>query len=179
MIDLPPPEKPPAFHQILLKTYKKPIFSAIKIKKKQKRYTYDTLPGSSKEDREKIFELFESLGSHGKISLLFHHQSRLRKLGEEIKHVHPLKLLGCLFSRADMRRYMENIYEDFFKWSNFFEGFEASVKTEIIKKNLKIYLNGFAAEVNIPPNKLKPFFDSDDWRGLIKYLIYYQYQPSS
>ena len=149
------------------------IAGIVKIPPKQENKTYATLPGSDPIEREKMIELFTIMGSHGKVDLLLYHEKHLRKLGEEIKHVHPLKLLGCVFSTPNMKEYMDDIYHDYFKWKNFFGGYAPNMDHELMKNNLLQYTEDFALEVNIPSHRIKPFLDNRDWKGLFKFLIDY------
>ncbi len=143
----------------------------IKIPPKQQSKSYADLPGKDPADRAKITKIFTAMGTQGKLSLL-KQRSELEKLGREIDHVHPLKLLGCIFSQPKMREYFDQIYNDYFKWKNFIEGFEPRMSHEALKNNLLCYLNDFAKEIGANPESLRPYFDAKDWRGLVKYLIY-------
>lgn len=138
----------------------------------QEAKNYSELPGSSIEDQRKIIELFTTLGSYGKVTLLFQYKDHLEQLGREIQHVHPLKLIGVIFSHANMKEYMDDIYNDYFKWKNFIDGFEPNMNHELMKNNLLQYIDDFAKDVNLNPDSIRPYFSKKDWKGLIKYLIY-------
>lgn len=150
----------------------KNYLGVIKIPPKQNKLTYAELPGSSIEDQRKIIELFSTMGSHGKIDLLLHYKGHLEQLGKEIEHVHPLKLLGVIFSTPNMKGYMDNVYNDYFKWKNFIEGLEPNMNRELMKNNLLQHIDDFAKDVNVSAESIRPFFNNKDWTGLIKYLIY-------
>lgn len=147
--------------------------SIIKIIPIKEHKTYAELPGNTKEEREKIEKLITLIGSHGKISLLMHHQKEARKLGKELEHVHPLKFLGCIFSNKNLKPYMEDINKDFFKWSNFIKGLSNNLDYELIKNNLIKYLDDFAKEIDIPIEYISPYVENKDWKGLVKFLIYH------
>ena len=149
----------------------KTMMAAIKLPPKQDKKTYYELPGSSIEDQNKIIELFSTMGSHGKIDLLFHYKKHLEQIGKEIEHVHPLKLLGIIFSTPNMKGYMDNIINDYFKWNSFIDGFEPNMNHEFMKNNLMIHIDDFAKHVNVPKENIIPYFNNKDWKGLIKYLI--------
>ena len=176
------PQTPPAYHFFVPK--QQPNFLAlINIPPKQKPLPYNKLPGFSLEDRAKVIELFSTFGSHNKAALLIQYYSKLDKLGDEIEHIHPLKLLGCIFSAKDMskkremQKYMNNIYNDYFKWKNFFEGrpphsgFRPNMNHEMKKNNLIRHLKEFSQEINVPEEKLLPFFKAKNWKGLVHFLI--------
>ena len=177
-------EAPPAYHLFVPAKHNSHLLALIKIPPKEPQLPYKQLPGSNPADRSKVIELFTAFGSHNKAVLLLQYYSKLDKLGDEIEHVHPLKLLGCIFSATDpsqklkMKGYMDNIYNDYFKWKNFFEGrpphsgFGPNMNHEMKKNNLIRHLKAFSKEINMPEEKLLPFFNARDWRGLIKFLIY-------
>ena len=169
-----------AFEYIASKEQKSGLYSfktknclgIIQLPPKKEIQTYAELPGSSYEDQKKIIELISTMGSHNKVILLLKHKSRLEQLGKEIEHVHPLKLLGVIFSTPNMKQYMDDVYNDYFKWKNFIEGLEPNLDRELRKHNLLAYIEDFASNVNVPSENIKPFFENRDWRGLVKYLIY-------
>jgi hypothetical protein len=163
-----------AFHYFLSQEqcgFSSILAGVIKIPPKQMNKSYAELPGKDQVDRDKIIKLFTAMGTQGKLALL-KKRNELEKLGQEIDHVHPLKMLGCAFSNPHMQEYFDQIYNDYFKWKKFYEGFAPRMNHEALKNNLACYLNDFAKEVNLDPANLKPFFESKDWEGFIKYLIY-------
>jgi hypothetical protein len=149
----------------------KNLAGIIKISPKQDKLLYKDLPGSSQEDQDRIIELFTTMGSHGKVSLLMKYKKHLEKIGKEIDHVHPLKLLGIIFSKPEMKPHMRNVYNDYFKFKNFIEGFGPGMNNELLKNNLLKYIDDFAADVKVCPEYIMPYFNKKDWTGLIKYLI--------
>ena len=43
----------------------------------------------------------------------------------------------------------------------------------LLRNKLDVYLEDFAAEINVPADKIKPFLDNTDWEGLLRFLISY------
>ncbi len=178
-------EAPPAYHLFVPAKNFSNIMALIKIPPKAPKLSYSQLPGHSAKDRDNIIELFSTFGSQNKAVLLIQYYKKLDQLGDDIEHVHPLKLLGCIFSAADpaqkaqMQKYMNNIYNDYFKWKNFYKGrpphsgFGLNMTHEMKKNNLIRHLPEFAKEINVPEEKLRPFFERQDWKGLVKFLITY------
>ena len=177
-------EQPPAYHFFVDTTKNQAnLLALIKIPPKEPLLPYAQLPGHSPVDRAKIIELFSTFGSHNLAILLLQYYSKLDKLGDEIEHVHPLKLIGCIFSakdpyqKAQMQKYMDNIYNDRLKWKNFYEGrpphsgFGPNMTHEMKKNNLLRHLKDFAQEVNVSEENLRPYFEKQDWKGLVKFLI--------
>ncbi|MBN2479932.1 MAG: hypothetical protein JXA94_06865 [Parachlamydiales bacterium] len=143
----------------------------IKIPPKEDRnITYQDLP-RTEEDEKKIEELITSIGIHGKLTLLLHHEKRLRKIGDEIRYLHPFKFLGFLFSRDDLKQHMFAIFDDYFKRTNFTKDLFQTLDVYDLKNKLTMYVDDFSNEVNIPANKIRPFVDNKDWLGLLKFLM--------
>lgn len=146
--------------------------------KDEKTYTYSELPRTL-EDEKKIEDLISTLGTHGKIDLLLNHEKRLRKIGDELRYLHPLKFIGYIFSHKnsngelDLKKNMDSIFDDYFKRTNFVEGYSQNMDLYDLKNKLYVYLDDFAKEVNIPSTKLAPFLKEKDWEGLLKFLIHY------
>lgn len=66
---------------------------------------------------------------------------------------------------------MPNIFDDYFKRNGFLEGLGPSLTREAEKGKLDPYLNDFAAELNIPVNQIRTYFQTRDWENLVRYLI--------
>lgn len=165
-------DQPKSAHYYFIKSLAKPLFATIKVPPKNDSKTYANLPGSNPQDIAKIIELFTTMGNHGKIDLLMNYKSHLEQLGKEIEHVHPLKLLGIIFSTPNMKTYMDNVYNDYFKCKYFIDGLGSSMNHEITKNNLFQYVNDFALDVKADPNLVNSFLKKKDWKGLVNYLIH-------
>lgn len=151
----------------------------IKIPPKEERtVSYIELP-RTQEDEKKIEDLISTMGIHGKIDLLLNHEKRLRKIGEDLRYLHPLKFIGFIFSHKnskgelDLKKYMGAVFDDYFKRTNFVNDFAQTMDIYDLKNKLKIYINDFAKEINVPSDKISPFINEKDWEGLIKFLISY------
>ncbi len=190
MLDLSPQDLPPesAYHQVTGHNFTntlnfsvvfseagfclKSVASIIKIPpKEEKVYTYSELP-RTKEDEGKIEDLISSLGKHGKVSLLFNHQTRLRKIGDEVRYIHPFKFLGYIFSHENLKKHMVSIFEDYFKRTNFVDGISETFDIYDLSNRLFIYLDDFCSEINISPDEIREFLVNKDWSNLVKYLVY-------
>lgn len=161
-------EKNSLFHNNLLA-------GIIKIPPKQKERSYNDLPGNSDPKiKEQIIDLITTLGENGKISIFLNHFNRLTKIGENLRHLHPLRFIGCIFSPENsvLKKYMKKIHNDSFYWNEFFtKELLISIKHECKKGNIFPYLEDFSKEVNKPASVIKPFFEKNDWDGLFKFLI--------
>lgn len=134
---------------------------------------YQELPRTF-EDERKIDDLITSLGIHGKLTLLLHHEKRLRKMGDEIRYVHPFKFLGYIFSHPDLKEHMAIVIDDYFKRTHFVKDFSQAMEIHDLKNKLMTYIDDFAQEVNVPANEITPFINNKDWEGLLRFLISYK-----
>jgi len=145
----------------------------IKIPPKEDRnISYMELPRTL-EDEAKIEDLISSMGKHGKVVLLLHHEKRLRQIGDEVRYLHPFKFLGYIFAREDLKAHMATIFDDYFKRTNFVKDFSQTMDIYDLKNKLTIYINDFGNEINVSPDKIRPFIDNKDWEGLVRFLIAY------
>lgn len=143
----------------------------IKIPPKEERnISYGELPRTG-EDEKKIDDLITSMGIHGKLTLLLHHEKRLRKIGDELRYLHPFKFLGYIFSHPELKAHMATIFDDYFKRTNFVKDFSQTMDIYDLKNKLTIYIEDFGNEINMMAYKIAPFIDNKDWEGLLKFLI--------
>ena len=173
--DMPPP--PPNTTPIVMEEkickamIKNSFLSFIKIPTTPPPEKYADLT-CTREDTDKIVELITTIGSYGKIELLLHHNKRCRQIEAEIRHIHPFKFLGVIFSRPEMTKYMRHVHNDCFVWKKFIDGLSGNMKNEATKRRVYPFLKDFAKEVKAPEYELKVFIDRKDYEGLLKYLIY-------
>jgi len=174
MLDLPPDIdiRPSAYIQTVEKTNsqtKVKTKGIIKIpEKKSEPEGYCELIRSSKDELV-IRELITTMSQKGKVKLLFikHH---MEELGDQVRHVHPLKFLGYIFANPDLKVCMKDVLTDYFKKSNFINGLAVPLNNEMRKGKLKSYLEDFCTEVGAKPYQVQPYFDRRDWEGLLHFL---------
>ena len=77
------------------------------------------------------------MGKHGPITLLINHKDRLEQLGEEIKHVVALRLLEVLCTTPNMRPYLLDIMNDYFKRTRFIDGITPNLNSDATKGKLQ------------------------------------------
>ncbi len=181
MLDMPPSELPKEYHQEVKQKKSSALYinfskssliaGIIKIPPKEERnLSYQELP-LTPYDADNIEDLISTLGSKGKFELLFD-EKRIRKVGDEVRYLHPFKFLGYIFSHQHLKNHMVSVFEDYFKRTNFVKDMAQTFDLYDFKDKLTIYLQDFANEVNMPVEKIKVYVDNKDWKGLLKYLIY-------
>lgn len=131
---------------------------------------YHEIPCSD-EQKAHIHEIVSTVAETSKISLYFK-QQHLKRLGEEISDVHPLKFLAAIFSSAHLKVHMAYIWNDYFKRTEFMAGLAPSLSQEMDKGNLLIYLDDFAVEVGVKGEELHPYFSTRSWENLVYFLIH-------
>jgi len=140
--------------------------------KKPNNDSYENLI-CSERDKACVHEIITTLGERGKIYLLFN-QGHINDLGDEIEHLHPLKFLTSIFCYPHIKRHMPEIYDDYFKRNGFMGGLAPNLSRESEKGKLNQYLGKFAQEIKVPLDKMRPFFDTHNWEGLVEFLITYK-----
>jgi len=173
MFDLPPNTEiqPKAYLQTIKKSVnqKSKTKALIKIPTKQEKpENYGELI-RSKKDEKVINELITTMAEKGKVKLLFikHH---MEELGDQVRHVHPLKFIGYIFSKKALKVHMKDILADYFKKSSFIDGLATPLNNEARKGKLNKYLEEFCAEVGVKDYEVKPYFQRRDWEGLLHFL---------
>ncbi len=122
------------------------------------------------EESKVIGEIVEAIGNHGWLWLGVH-QTELREKEKQIKHVHPLRFLGEIFSNANLKACMRKVEKDRLTWSGFLKGLKPNMEKEMQRNNLYKHVEGFCQAVRADPDKVKVFIQKHDWSGLVKYLI--------
>ncbi len=124
----------------------------------------------TEQDQKNIHELISTMAEKGKLGLLFQ-QSRLREIGAQINHVHPLKFLALVFKTPHLKSCMYYIWDDYFKRNGFLDGLGPALTREVEKGKLHFYLPDFATELGLPKDTLKGYFDARDWENMVLFLI--------
>lgn len=127
-------------------------------------------------EKERLYELIDTLGKTHWSALAFK-AGRLEDLGRSIRHIHPLKFLEIVFSNSRLKKAMGEIFSSDLKRNGFLKGsseqpgFGDKMGNEFNHKNLFPYLLGFSQAVNASPDQIRGFFERNDWRGLVEFLI--------
>jgi hypothetical protein len=136
---------------------------------KTHEYAFNELP-CTQQQKDQIYELITTLAENSKIALLFQ-QDHLKKIGANIDDVHPLKFLSIVFSQVELKYGMAAIWNDYFKRTGFMDGLGESLSREYGKGTIQQLIKDFAQELKISVDDLKPYLLTQDWNGLVIYLI--------
>jgi len=124
---------------------------------------YDNLV-CTEEDQMLITTLILTLSESNPFTLIIQ-QEQLRKIGEQINHVHPFKFLGTIFSNPRLKLGMRNVMGNIFKAQGFLDGLAPSLTREASKGKLLQYLDKFAEEVGVDSTALKKLYENKNWSG--------------
>lgn len=126
--------------------------------------------GCTESQRDCIHEIITTLAENGKFSLLFK-QKYLKEMGAQLSGVHPLKFLSVIFADQNLKNCMANIFNDYFKKNGFMDGVASNLTIEADKGELNQYIETFSKEVGASAEQTRPFFENNDWEGLVEFLI--------
>lgn len=121
-------------------------------------------------DKQNISSILTTMAENNVFKLLFQ-KKRLEKLGRDINHVHPIRFLGTVFSDQRLIHCMYEIRRSTFKWDGFLDGFSQRFKEEVKAGNVKPYIPGFAAALNIKAEDIQAYINYNDFEGLVIYLM--------
>jgi len=130
---------------------------------------FQTLPISHSE-RETISFIITNMAEKNIFELAFD-KKKMEEKGKRINHVHPLRFIGHIFSRHDLKKNMKRIKKSSFKWDAFMDGVARRMKEENSKNNLLMYVSGFAKSLGVNPDKVTYYIQKKDWEGLVRYLM--------
>lgn len=118
-------------------------------------------------DQANISYIITTLSEHNLLSL-WGYEKTLKETGEKTRPIHPLRYLGYIYS-TDLQRAVPKISK--YAWKRFVNDFSESLESAKKEGALsKESIEGFAKETGRPLEKLEPYFESSDWKGLFNYL---------
>ncbi|MCE2982397.1 MAG: hypothetical protein LW832_02410 [Parachlamydia sp.] len=138
-------------------------------KKTVERDYYATL---TKQEKKDIHDIVTSLASDSLISLGAN-KSSLKKKGERIEHLHPLKFLEAILTDEKLKAGMHAIRDrGAWIWDEFVGGFIRGFKEETEKQNMKVeYILDFSSKVGINSALIMPSLQAGKWKEMINVLI--------
>lgn len=100
-------------------------------------------------------------------------KAALKKAGDRIDHIHPLRFLTFIFSNDEMIVCMRNLQGRTWVWSEFLEGTVESLKNEYgIGNILDEHVQELIRQAKVPdPGAIHSLVHSQSWGSLINTLI--------
>ncbi len=123
----------------------------------------------TEQDLKKIHYIMRTTGEKSKVSLL-KYMKKLQRTGDELRSYHSLKFIQTVMLDPSLKKQMINILNDTFKRVNFMRDLSRNLNEWMDHNQMYIYLDEFAASLNVPSAKIKQYFDQRDWTGMVKYL---------
>lgn len=130
--------------------------------------TYQALVRSEK-DEEVITELITNMGEKSKLGLL-RIALHMEELGDHVRHVHPYKFFGYIYSQPHLKECMQMILSDYWKKNSFINGMTPALNNEHRVGSLRKYIKNFCEEAGVKPYQIQPYLDSRDWEGMLHFL---------
>jgi hypothetical protein len=99
-------------------------------------------------------------------------KSSLKKAGDRIDHLHPLRFLMTIFTDEELKADISAIRSRGWIWDKFFDGLEGSLKDESKRDNIRPeFIEDFANTVGINPGLIQPAIQEKRWKALVNILI--------
>jgi hypothetical protein len=97
----------------------------------------------------------------------------LKKAGDRIDHLHPLRFLMCVFTDEELKVGVHMIRNDSWVWPDFFDdGLKKSLIQEASRNNMKPeFVQDFARQVGVDYAKIAPLIQAGKWRAFVDTLI--------
>ena len=111
-----------------------------------------------------------SLANKSYVELLLYSGS-LNSAGDRIEHIHPLKFLMTIFSDEEMKIAIRNVKKKKKCWKRWMSETAAHLEEELKNNNLNMFVNDFAAKVQVNSNIISPSINKRKWEQFVNLLI--------
>lgn len=127
--------------------------------------------GVSAEQQEDIRFILKTL-ANSSILKIGASETNLKKAGDRIDYVHPLRFLEFVFTDEELKVCMHNLQGRNWVWKEFVSGIIGSFNEEHSKGNIKPdQIANFIKTLNISPSVVNPSIQNQRWTELIETLI--------
>lgn len=134
------------------------------------RRDYSTPPTA--QDKQDIRYITKTLATTS-MPRLMGQKGALKKAGDRIDHVHPLRFLEVLFSTEEMKAYAQAVRgRTFFIWGEFFGGLKNSLQEESLRGNITdAQIAAFSKNVGVKPSSIEGLIKNRQWQQLYDTLL--------
>lgn len=123
-------------------------------------------------EKDDISKIVNTLGM-SPYSTITKSESALKKAGDRIDHIHPLRFLLCIF-QDDVMKASIAAMQNRWVWGKFISGLKGHLEEEANRENLKIeYIHDLAGQLGIHPDLLYPSIVNHSWEQFVTLLIKY------
>lgn len=99
-------------------------------------------------------------------------KSSLKKAGDRIDHIHPLRFLLAIFSDEQLKADIHAIRGRGWVWSEYLDGLSRTFTSELQAGNIKPeFIQNFAATLGVDANTISSLIHTTQWTALIDTLI--------
>lgn len=132
----------------------------------------------TEDHKMRIADIVNTLADHSgmaEIALLAHYP-RLHGHEKSLKSCHPLKFIEEFLNNPVLRKRIPEILTGYFTKKGFFGDAYTSGLSQRLNHyhqldRVECYREGFAKAIHINSETIRPFFDNDDWQGMVEFLI--------
>lgn len=122
-------------------------------------------------EKQDISYIVNTLGMSS-LSKITKAKSSLKKAGNRIDNVHPLRFLLCVFTDEQMKASVHAMEGRSWVWTEFLSGLKKSLEEESQKDNMKMeFITDFASRLGITVDLIYPSISQHQWNQLVSILI--------
>lgn len=126
----------------------------------------------TEQEKKEIRYIITTLAQNSLTSLA-NSKSSLKRAGERIDHIHPLRFLSTVFSNEELKVGVHAIRDrGSWIWDEFIGGLTKSLKEESVRQNMSIeFIQDFATTLKIDPSLILPQIQGGRWKEFVNTLI--------
>lgn len=125
----------------------------------------------TKQEKKEISYIISTLANDSLLSIGTS-RSSLKKAGDRIDHLHPLRFLMAIFTDEKLKAGTHAIRDrGGWTWEGFIDGITGSLKEEGGRHNLLPFVSDFAEKVKIDPSLILPSLEKGKWSEFVDLLI--------
>lgn len=123
-------------------------------------------------EKANIGYIVTTLG-HSVLAKIATSRSSLKKAGDKINHIHPLRFLMCVFTEEEFKAGFHGIYSRGGRiWNQFFDGLKNSLNEEASRDNMRLeFIQDFAGAVGVDVNQILSSIANQQWNDFIQVLL--------
>lgn len=133
----------------------------------------DYLTVVTPEEEKDIGYIVNTLGM-GSLAKIAKAKSSLKRAGDRIDHIHPLRFLSCIFTHEEMKVSLHAMQSRGWVWEEFYNGLKKSLEEESAKDNMRVeMIADFSLLVGLSFDQVYSPIEGRKWRQFLDILIQY------
>lgn len=127
----------------------------------------------SEKEKKNISYIITTLGNKP-LTRVWKEKSELKKVGDRINAIHPLRFLMCVFTDENLKVAMHNLKGRDWVWNEFKKGLYHSLDEETAAQNMHLeYIQHFSDTLLIQSSLILPAIQQGKWDDFIYLLLKY------